>query len=238
MFLHCFLIMKSVFAVVLVLACFLLAGCVQPGPVPEPRTIDYSCNTASDCEIKDIGNQCGYYPACVNKAFEPRPPELDSMVCGFPSITQCRCVQSQCVGITEGELEAETACENDNDCACGTHIETGDCFTGNKAFVNIEVQCPDFCTGIAANFETKCVQGTCKNVNILQENPVVDSSTFLQGVECDATRQCPQGYDCSTFPGIGTACHPAGQNPCSLVLCPPGETCAVAESYPVQAICG
>lgn len=59
---------------------------------------------------------------------------------------------------------SETACKTDSDCACGTHKETGICFVGNKAFVNVEKQCPDFCTGIAAMFETKCVNNECKQV--------------------------------------------------------------------------
>jgi len=61
---------------------------------------------------------------------------------------------------------SETACATDSDCACGTHKDTGKCFYGNKAFVNVEKQCPDFCTGIAAMFETKCVANECKQVRI------------------------------------------------------------------------
>jgi hypothetical protein len=61
---------------------------------------------------------------------------------------------------------SQTACKTDADCACGTHKDTGACFYGNKAFVNVEKQCPDFCTGIAAMFETKCVNNECKQVRI------------------------------------------------------------------------
>jgi len=61
---------------------------------------------------------------------------------------------------------SETACKTDSDCACGTHKDTGACFVGNKEFVNIEKQCPDFCTGIAVMFETKCVNDECKQVRI------------------------------------------------------------------------
>jgi hypothetical protein len=60
--------------------------------------IDYSCETDSDCEIKNVGNQCGYFPECVNKNFVPNPPELDSIICGFPSIESCECVESKCIG--------------------------------------------------------------------------------------------------------------------------------------------
>jgi len=67
-------------------------------------------------------------------------------------------------GCVQPQPGSETACENDSDCACGVHVQTGDCFAGNKAFVDTTRQCPDFCTGIAGNFVAKCVQGTCKNV--------------------------------------------------------------------------
>jgi hypothetical protein len=61
---------------------------------------------------------------------------------------------------------SQTSCKTDDDCACGTHKDTGDCFYGNKAFVNVEEQCPDFCTGIAAMFEIKCISDECKQVRI------------------------------------------------------------------------
>lgn len=60
--------------------------------------IDISCNQALDCQIKNVGNQCGYYPMCVNKVFLPNPPELNSMICGFPSIKECRCIKNKCEG--------------------------------------------------------------------------------------------------------------------------------------------
>ena len=59
---------------------------------------------------------------------------------------------------------SEIACSVDSDCACGTHKDTGDCFVGNKEFVNVEKQCPDFCTGIAAMFEIRCVNNECRQV--------------------------------------------------------------------------
>jgi hypothetical protein len=52
-------------------------------------------------------------------------------------------------------------CASDSDCACGVNIKTGDCFFGNKNFVNVSRQCPDFCNGIAANIEIRCVNSTC-----------------------------------------------------------------------------
>ncbi len=38
--------------------------------VEELGSRDY-CETDSDCAVKNVGNCCGYYPACVNKFFVP-----------------------------------------------------------------------------------------------------------------------------------------------------------------------
>ncbi len=64
--------------------------------------IDYSCNAYSDCEIKNVGNYCGYYPLCVNINYQPHPPELKSNICGFPSIDGCECVENKCRGTFSG----------------------------------------------------------------------------------------------------------------------------------------
>ncbi|MFH0870153.1 MAG: hypothetical protein V1866_03795 [archaeon] len=60
--------------------------------------------------------------------------------------------------------QKQNHCASDGDCACGTNSETGECFYGYKTFVNVEKQCPDFCTGIAGMFEIKCVNNECKQV--------------------------------------------------------------------------
>ncbi len=60
----------------------------------------------------------------------------------------------------------ESHCNTDRDCACGTHIKTGECFYGNKDYVNEEKQCPDFCSGIAGNLAIKCVNSTCNQARI------------------------------------------------------------------------
>jgi hypothetical protein len=62
-------------------------------------------------------------------------------------------------------MQDETYCEQDSDCACGRHIATGECFTGNKGFVNTTNPCPDFCSGIAGNLETKCIENKCVGVS-------------------------------------------------------------------------
>ena len=69
-------------------------------------------------------------------------------------------------GCLQQQLPSEKYCSQDSDCACGTHKTTGECFYGNKAYVNTGKQCPDYCTGIAAMFETKCVNDTCTQVRV------------------------------------------------------------------------
>ena len=70
-------------------------------------SIDYSCQTDSDCEIKNVGNCCGYYPRCVNKNYLP---DVESVVkeckekgvvsiCGFPDVAGCKCIENKCNSI-------------------------------------------------------------------------------------------------------------------------------------------
>ena len=75
----------------------LIEGCTSNNLIPK-YNIDYSCDMDADCEIKNVGNYCGYYPLCVNKNFSPNPPELSSAVCGFADIDWCECVENKCKG--------------------------------------------------------------------------------------------------------------------------------------------
>ncbi len=65
---------------------------------------------------------------------------------------------------------SEKFCNADSDCACGVHIKTAACFYGDKNFVDTSKQCPDFCTGISNNFEIKCIEGKCKQINKLSND--------------------------------------------------------------------
>jgi hypothetical protein len=68
--------------------------------------IDRSCSTDADCTVKNVGNCCGHYPACVNVDSPTDPEGVQAAcaksgmasVCGFPSITSCQCVQGTCQG--------------------------------------------------------------------------------------------------------------------------------------------
>ena len=53
------------------------------------------------------------------------------------------------------------SCQTDSDCACGVSKDTGDCFYGNRNFVDESKQCPDFCTGIAGNLVIECIDNVC-----------------------------------------------------------------------------
>ena len=63
------------------------------------------------------------------------------------------------IGCSE-KIPESVFCEKDYDCACGTHVQSGDCFYGNRDFVYDE-QCPDFCSGINGKFELKCINNSC-----------------------------------------------------------------------------
>ncbi len=66
--------------------------------------VDYSCRVDADCTVKNVGNCCGYYPACVNASSPTFPEQVKaacaasgtSGICGFPAISGCQCVQWRC----------------------------------------------------------------------------------------------------------------------------------------------
>lgn len=70
----------------------------------DPLNPSTQCRTDDDCEIKNVGNCCGYYPACVNTAAAVDPEAVQAQcaesgmagVCGFPDISACTCVQNRC----------------------------------------------------------------------------------------------------------------------------------------------
>lgn len=92
--------------VALLAATLALAACAHAA-APSPSavgTVDYHCRTDDDCAVKDVGNCCGYYPACVNRASPTFPAQVQAEcakkgmagVCGFPVIEGCRCVDRRC----------------------------------------------------------------------------------------------------------------------------------------------
>jgi hypothetical protein len=78
----------------------------------DPSNPDRSCKTDSDCVVKDVGNCCGRFPACVNKNAKTDPAAVraqcakDGMasICGFEEITACQCVEGQCQSAAGGAV--------------------------------------------------------------------------------------------------------------------------------------
>lgn len=89
----------------------LVANEGDAAPAPPTASIgevDYSCKVDADCAVKNVGNCCGYYPACVNKDSPTFPEQVQarcaaegvSSVCGFPEISGCACVEGRCTNLT------------------------------------------------------------------------------------------------------------------------------------------
>ncbi|HNR91936.1 MAG TPA: hypothetical protein PKO41_05855 [Dokdonella sp.] len=88
------------FAVLLLLCCT-----ARPATAVMPvDEVDYRCNVDSDCVVKNVGNCCGHYPACVNRDSRVFPDRVKAEcarkglagVCGFPNVEGCACVQHRC----------------------------------------------------------------------------------------------------------------------------------------------
>jgi len=92
----------------------LLAACA-PVPVasPEPATAiapspPLACQTDAQCTVKNVGNCCGEYLACMHidqpadAAAVKRRCEAEglSSVCGQRDIASCRCDAGQCIEST------------------------------------------------------------------------------------------------------------------------------------------
>lgn len=78
----------------------------------DPSNPDRRCKVDSDCVVKDVGNCCGRFPACVNKNAKTDPAAVraqcakDGMasICGFEEITACQCVEGQCRSAAGGAV--------------------------------------------------------------------------------------------------------------------------------------
>lgn len=72
--------------------------------LPDPPALNLRCQADADCAVKNIGNCCGFMPACVNKT-SPTAPELvlarcaasgEEPICDHPMIYACLCEQGIC----------------------------------------------------------------------------------------------------------------------------------------------
>ena len=122
-------LLAPLLALVVLCACSVQQATTAPPPAPvattppggelvsgvaaDPAQPDLSCKVASDCEVKNVGNCCGYFPACVNKdsAVDPEAVRAEcartgmASVCGFQDIQACECAQGQCRAVTGNPLE-------------------------------------------------------------------------------------------------------------------------------------
>ena len=80
-----------------------------PAPAADaaPGAVDASCRVASDCAVKNVGNCCGHFPACVNRDAAVDPAAVRAQcersgmasVCGWKDIQSCDCVQGRCQAV-------------------------------------------------------------------------------------------------------------------------------------------
>lgn len=90
-----------------------------PIATPAPRSpaasgnappLDTRCRTDADCTVKNVGNCCGAFPACVNVASPADPAAVQAQcrasgrmsVCGFREISDCQCNNGQCTAKSSG----------------------------------------------------------------------------------------------------------------------------------------
>lgn len=75
-----------------------------PTPANAPPRVDASCKVDADCAVKNVGNCCGAYPACVNVDSPTDPAAVQAAckasgrmaACGFREIKSCSCDQGTC----------------------------------------------------------------------------------------------------------------------------------------------
>ena len=118
------------------------------------------------------------------------------------------CEFAPCPTVPELKMSSD-ACETDADCICDGFDEQADkCFVGNREyhdlFVNTTRQCPDFCTGIAGNMETKCVQKQCvvmtrkpvARVDLTASHGFAVAPAFVE-LSAHLSGPAPAGLDCA-----------------------------------------
>ena len=89
-------------------------------PAATPVVVNSSCTVDADCTVKNVGNCCGYYPACVNvnSATDPTGVQASCQakgmmsVCGFAEIQSCSCVKGQCAAAGESNPLRQPMTEN------------------------------------------------------------------------------------------------------------------------------
>lgn len=81
-------------------------GAPQPYPseLAAHANLRVDCQQDSECAVKDVGNCCGRYDACVRADSQPDPAAVQAEcaarglvgICGFPVIESCVCTAGTC----------------------------------------------------------------------------------------------------------------------------------------------
>ena len=154
----------------------IISGCTDERPrcgIENCHGTDITCgpDVPDVCtEEYVLGDRCRQYVSCVQIEDECRMLTDDKFYSCISCVEKCKAdfiddiskafeCESKCPGIPSTQ---ETYCEVDEDCACGIHKTTKDCFYGNKDYVDTQTQCPDFCTGIAGNLKIECIDNKCQ----------------------------------------------------------------------------
>ncbi|MFC4729655.1 hypothetical protein [Coralloluteibacterium thermophilus] len=77
------------------------------GKTAAPGEVDTRCETDADCAVKNVGNCCGEFPACVNADSPTFPEQVQAAcaesgmmsVCGFRDVAGCTCVDNTCTDV-------------------------------------------------------------------------------------------------------------------------------------------
>jgi len=188
---------KRLIIAALSIIAMLLAGCANPVPPDQPgnnTTVPPGNNTTG------IPNPASQFCEQHNGTLQIKAGAGGQYgVCSFSGGAKC-----EEWAFFRGECSAGKPdfCEADSDCGCGVLKDTRECFYGQKEFVDAAEQCPDFCNGIAAHLEIKCIKNQCTQV---QKNRCAN-----YGVD-----ECPS--DC-------VVCPPC--EACSSISCQSEEFCS------------
>jgi hypothetical protein len=106
--------MLPIARVLFVAACGLIGGCHAGARTDRDAVAGdqpHHCREAADCAVKNVGNCCGYHPACVHRD-QPVDPDAvmarcekegTASICGFAEISGCACVAQRCVPADDGD---------------------------------------------------------------------------------------------------------------------------------------
>jgi len=189
--------MKKIIGGAILLVVLLFAGCIGQADVKPPASNESNFTNGSQ-----LANPASV--KCVNDGGQleiVKEKEGEYGICKFKNGAQC---EEWAYFRGECSPEKPNYCVEDKDCACGVHIETGECFVGSKEFVNTEKQCPDYCTGIAGNLETKCINHQCKIVKKTEKPGFCGWST---------NGPCQNNDDCIVGGCSGQVCQSKNEPP-------------------------